>query len=414
MYMMENVVRNYAWGSTTALAALLGRAESGQPEAELWMGAHPDSPSEVLTPKGVTIPLDALISADPVHFLGAESVERFGPRLPFLAKILAAAQPLSLQVHPNAAQAKAGFQRENSEGLPPGAHQRSYRDDNHKPEMIFALTHFEALCGFRPVTQTRRILARITALMDQSGVKIPPLLSALTEDLSNVSAQAGLKNAFTRLVTGGPSGADGIESLVAALDSDEAYAPFEREVSTVRDLQSRYPNDPGVLISLLLNRVSLAPGEAIYLPAGNVHAYLSGLGIEVMASSDNVLRGGLTPKYVNVPELLHTVDFSPVAVPRIGAAITASGQEIYRPPFPEFQLQRIALQPASPPVRLAQSGASLLIAVTGSARLSSGNQTLHLTRGSSAFIPASQGPTNLRSDVESEGPVLVFVVTTGL
>jgi mannose-6-phosphate isomerase len=177
LYEIENVLRDYAWGSTTAIAALLGRAESGRPEAELWIGAHPDSPSVARVPEdGSATALDALISRDPEHFLGAESVARFGPRLPFLAKILAAAQPLSLQVHPSLDQARAGFARENAEGLAAHAPNRNYRDDNHKPEMIFALTPFEALCGFRPAAQTREILQHVAAAFDAVEGAAPALI----------------------------------------------------------------------------------------------------------------------------------------------------------------------------------------------------------------------------------------------
>jgi mannose-6-phosphate isomerase len=414
LYEIENVLRDYAWGSTTAIASLLGRPESGRPEAELWIGAHPDSPSVAHIPEdGGRRPLDDLIASDPEHFLGAESVAAFGPRLPFLAKILAAAQPLSLQVHPSLEQARAGFAREMDAGLDPHAANRNYRDDNHKPEMIFALTPFEALCGFRPAAETRKILHHVARAFP-SPDECPALVQDLLSDLSAADEGAGLHDAFERLITGGQAVAEATALVVAALLSGAPLAPYEAELGTVISLNEKYPGDPGVLISLLLNRISLQPGEAVYLPAGNVHAYLHGLGVEVMASSDNVLRGGLTPKHIDVPELLKTIDFHPVAVPMLDAGKTMMDQEVYRPPFGEFQLQRIELGPDSGPVPLAQSGAAVVIVVAGAVYLDSPKGDLELTRGSSAFVAAAEAPVNVHRAAGSNEPALAFAVTTGL
>ncbi|MGX5714529.1 mannose-6-phosphate isomerase, class I [Arthrobacter sp. MAHUQ-56] len=414
MYEIENVLRNYAWGSTTAIASLLGRPESGQPEAELWIGAHPDSPSLAQLPEdGTRRRLDALIASDPEHFLGAESVAAFGPRLPFLAKILAAAQPLSLQVHPSLEQARAGFARENEAGVDPHAPNRNYRDDNHKPEMIFALTPFEALCGFRPAAETRKVLLHVADALT-SGGRSPALVQALLDDLAAEDEGEGLHRAFERLITGGQAVAEETALVVAALLSGAPLAPYEAELRTVISLNEKYPGDPGVLISLLLNRISLQPGEAVYLPAGNVHAYLHGLGVEVMASSDNVLRGGLTPKFVDVPELLRTIDFHPVAVPMVSAEKTVMDQELFRPPFGEFQLQRIELGPDAGPVPLAQSGPAVVIVLEGAVYLDSPKGDLELARGGSAFVAAAEAPVNVHRVAGSTGPALAFAVTTGL
>ena len=414
MYEIENVLRDYAWGSTTAIASLLGRPESGGPEAELWIGAHPDSPSVAHLPEdGSRKPLDALISSDPEHFLGAESVSAFGPRLPFLAKILAAAQPLSLQVHPSLEQAREGFGRENAAGLDPHAPDRNYKDDNHKPEMIFALTPFEALCGFRPAADTRRIFEHIAGAFPE-GNHSPALVQALVDDLAATDEGAGLRRAFERLITGGQRVAEDTALVVEALLSKASLEPYQAELGTVISLNEKYPGDPGVLISLLLNRISLKPGEAVYLPAGNVHAYLHGLGVEVMASSDNVLRGGLTPKHVDVPELLNTIDFHPVAVPMLEAEKSVMDQELFRPPFSEFQLQRIELGPDAGPVPLAQAGAAVVIVVAGEVYLDSPKGDLQLSRGHSAFIPAAEAPINVHRGAGRGDPALAFAVTTGL
>ena len=414
VYEIENVLRDYAWGSTTAIAGLLGRQESGRPEAELWIGAHPDSPSVARRSDGTEIPLHALIAEDPEHFLGGASIAEFGPRLPFLAKILAAAQPLSLQVHPSIGQAKAGFARENADGLAPDAPNRNYRDDNHKPEMIFALTPFEALCGFRTPDETRKILLHLAGCFDLVETEVPRLVRDLLDDLADADRSAGLRKAFERLITGGQAVSEATALVAAALISGAPLAPYQAELSTVVSLNEKYPGDPGVLISVLLNRISLAPGQAVYLPAGNVHAYLHGLGVEVMASSDNVLRGGLTPKFIDVPELLRTIEFQPVGVPMLSPEVSGLGQELYQPPFREFQLQRIQLEPDGGPVPLAQSGAAVVIVVSGSVYLDSPKGDLQLSRGGSAFLPASEAPVNVHPVAGAADPAVAFAVTTSM
>ena len=418
MYELENVLRPYAWGSTTAISGLLGRPASGGPEAELWVGAHPDSPSTALTgpdsDDGGRVALDALIAGDPEHYLGADSVAEFGPRLPFLLKVLAAERPLSLQVHPTLEQARAGFARENAAGVDRGAATRNYKDDNHKPEMIFALTPFEALCGFRPAAASRAVFQHLAACFELAGLDLPPLVPLLLEDLAHPDEAAALRAAFERLIGGGEGVAAATEAVVSVLVSGAPLAGHAAELTTVLDLNGEYPGDPGVLISLLLNRISLSPGEAVYLPAGNVHAYLRGLGIEVMASSDNVLRGGLTPKFVDAPELLKTVAFESAGVPAIDAETTMLDQELFRPPFREFQLQRVELHPGAEPVPLAMAGAAVILVVSGSVYLDSPKGDLRLGRGGSAFVPASEAPVNVHPVAGATGPAVAFAVTTGM
>jgi mannose-6-phosphate isomerase len=419
VYELENVLRPYAWGSTTAIAGLLGRPASGGPEAELWIGAHPDSPSLAVTAAaadgdGGRLALDELIASDPEHHLGGDSVARFGPRLPFLLKVLAAERPLSLQVHPTLEQARAGFAREEAAGVDRAATERNYKDDNHKPEMIFALTPFEALCGFRPAAESRTVFLHLVQCLEVAGLDVPALLPRLLEDLARSDEPAALRAAFERLIAGGEDVAAATAAVVAALVSGAPMASHGAELTTVVNLNQDYPGDPGVLISLLLNRISLAPGEAVYLPAGNVHAYLHGLGIEVMASSDNVLRGGLTPKFVDVPELLKTIAFEAVGVPALSAETTMLGQEIYRPPFQEFALQRVELRPGAEPVPLAQAGAAVIIVVSGAILLDSPKGDLQLERGASAFLPAAEAPVNVHPVAGATGPAVAFAVSTGM
>lgn len=419
MYKLENTLRPYAWGSTTAIAELFGREPSGGPEAELWLGAHPDSPSRAMLPDGSSEPLDRLIAENPSAALGPDCVESFGDSLPFLVKVLAADAPLSLQVHPTQEQARRGFQDEEAAGIPRDAGNRNYKDANHKPEMLFALTPFEALCGFRNPSESARLLAEVSEAITGAGAPAPGLLTELIELLDGpLPEPERLERAFGRLINGG----DDVGSLVAAAAAaleDHKPGKFALELGTAVELAHQYPDDPGVLISLLLNRLSLQPGEAVYLPAGNIHAYLSGLGVEVMASSDNVLRGGLTPKHVDVPELMKTVEFATAGVPELVAERTGLGQEVYRPPFQEFQLQRIEIPAdsasmAADDIPVAQNGPAIVLAVRGSIVLDSPQGDLRLEPGGSAFLPADEAPVmaKLVND-QGSGPsgALAFAVT---
>ncbi len=300
---ITNTPRDYAWGSTTAIADLFGYPPTGKHEAELWLGAHPGSPARV-------VGSDQTL-ADVLH----------GERLPFLLKILAASSHLSLQAHPNSEQAVEGFARENVAGIALDDPKRNYKDAFHKPELIFALSEtFDALCGFRSVESTRTLLAGL-------GSAAMPVLDRLVDDSS-------LPAVFEWLIAGGPQ----IELLVAAITDAAASAPRDPAYAVVTRLASEAPGDPGIVISLLLNHVTLTRGQALYLPAGNIHAYLQGLGVELMAASDNVLRGGLTPKNVDVPELLRVLDFTPLPVPYLVPVELGFGVEVFRPDVPDFEL----------------------------------------------------------------------------
>ncbi|MBP3043924.1 mannose-6-phosphate isomerase, class I [Arthrobacter jiangjiafuii] len=433
MYLLNNTLRPYGWGSLTAMAELFGREPSGQPEAELWIGAHPGAPSALVPPVPAAQTLDELIAADPHQMLGREAAETYGDVLPFLAKVLAAGAPLSLQVHPTAEQARAGFAAEDAAGVDRGAPERNYKDRNHKPEMIFALTPFEALCGFRAPDEAAELFRAVVRAVD-TRAEVPELLTWAVAELSSGHDPADrLRNVFSTLIQDGPEVRHTVtvaaDALAAADPAD--LAPFAKELVTVLELHVYYPADPGVLLSLLLNRASLQPGEAVYLPAGNVHAYLNGLGIEVMASSDNVLRGGLTPKHIDVPELLRTIDFQPLPVPVLAADYTQMGQELYRPPFAEFQLQRIELEqraqdqgegysPAASmsgsDVSVLQNGPTIVIVVRGTVVLDSPKGDLVLETGQSAFIPAAEAPVIAKLSAHSaqhDDGALAFAVTVG-
>lgn len=413
MYALTNVTRDYPWGSTTAIAELLGTEASGAPEAELWMGAHPDSPSIAATPEGPAA-LDKLIAEHPLATLGEEVHGAFGAKLPFLAKLLAADKALSLQVHPTLERARQRFADEEAAGIPRDAAHRNYKDENHKPEMILALSNFEALCGFRPCAEAAELFRAVGTAIAATGAQVPALLAQVQMTLNSRMAEPMVvRRAFEALVNGGTATSELVDLAASALAASTTELPAA--LDTVVDLARQYPSDSGVLVSLLLNRVSLVPGEAIYLPAGNIHAYLSGLGLEVMASSDNVLRGGLTGKHIDVPELLETVDFAPSGVPVVPTRVTELGQHVWEPPFTEFALQRVEIAVGAEPMPLIQNGPLLVLAVSGSVLLDSPRGDMVLSRGGSVFVPAAENPVMVHPHVESSGnshaPAVIFAVT---
>lgn len=363
---ITNTPRPYAWGATTAIAELLGHEPSGSPEAELWFGAHPGSPA---------------------HIVGEETtLAEVAPGLPFLLKVLAAAEPLSLQAHPTPAQAVEGFARENAAGVPLDAPHRNYQDDRHKPEIIYALSEpFRALAGFRPVAETREVLAPVAA-----DPRIVPLVSRLTRD-------EALAEVFDWLIRGG----DDVVELVAALV--EASATVEGPSwQTVRTLAEHHPGDPGIAISLLLHTVELHPGEALFLPAGNIHAYLEGLGIELMAASDNVMRGGLTVKHVDVPELLRVLDFTPGDAPYLAPEQPEPGVRVFRPDVPDFVLTVVSPEAATHGVQVELAGDAIVLCTEGEVALENGPT---IRRGQAVF--AREEPR-----IGLRGAGTAFVATT--
>jgi mannose-6-phosphate isomerase len=414
MYKLNNSIRDYAWGSKTLIADFLGRPPSGAPEAEMWIGAHPGAPSEALLilDSSGQISLDKLIETDPEGILGPDIQATFGNALPFLMKVLAAESPLSLQVHPTWEQAATGFAAEEALGVLKEAKTRNYKDPNHKPEMILALTDFEALCGFRPASETKAVFDALGTLFRETGAEIPEVLQQASSTLAGADDPTAIRQTFTGLIRGGEEVSCAVHAVASLLGPTIPEGPHTAALKTALELSEAYPGDPGVLISLMLNRVFLRPNEAVYLPAGNIHAYLHGLGIEVMASSDNVLRGGLTAKHIDVEELLRTVDFTPLPVPRLAATSPAEGHLIWQPPFDEFQFQRIELEPGTPGMELPAGLPVLVLVASGSGLLDTRLQTLELAKGDSAFAGAKESPVTLRAG--STEPLVAFVATTGI
>ncbi|MEC3952256.1 mannose-6-phosphate isomerase, class I [Nocardia sp. CDC153] len=407
MHELVGALRSYAWGSRTALAQLCGRpVPSAHPEAELWFGAHPADPARVQI-NGHSESLLELLRADPKRELGPVAGE-FGGRLPFLLKILAAEEPLSLQAHPSIEQARAGFARENQTGVALDSPMRNYRDENHKPELVVALGRFEALAGFRDPRQTVQLLRALDV----------PELSSYAELLGAQPDSAGLRTLFTTwialpqatLSTLLPKVLDGCVRYLSEAGSGGSGKEFVAEIRTALELAEAYPGDAGVLAALLLNRITLEPGEGLFLDAGNLHAYLRGVGVEIMANSDNVLRGGLTPKHVDVPELLRVLDFEPLDLPIVEPEQVAEGVFRYHTPAPEFALARFELEQDADPVPAVGSGPVIALVTHGRVRLLQGNHDLVVERGHAAWISAADGGIRAQA---VDGPAQLFCAAVG-
>ena len=401
IHRLHNPVRRYAWGSRTHIARLTGRNLGDLPAAEMWIGAHPRGPSTIDSATGFT--LRDWITANPQRALGQRGRSRFGDELPFLMKLLAASQPLSLQVHPALDRAQRRFAEQVAEGLPLDAASRTYPDPSHKPELLYALTRFEGVAGFRDVDKTAHILR---------GLQLPWLDETADHLSTSTSVQARLQEVVTAWLAlpeadvraklfelraaavaaearahGGPR-----MRRPADLDAGEVARESVRVYSAVVPLVDRYPSDSSVLVTLLLNHVVLAPGQALFIDAGVIHAYTTGFGVELMASSDNVLRAGLTPKHVDIAELLQVVDFSPVAAPRLDVSPTEAGVKL-QPPIDEFEL--LVLDLDDDRLHLAHASPRIVLCLGDKVELEDGETHLALEQGESAFVDAASSPLAL-------------------
>lgn len=380
MHRLTGAPQSYAWGSRTAIPELLGRPADDEPLAELWFGTHPSGPT--LLSDGAS--LHEHIAREPERHLGRGVVDVFGPRLPYLLKVIAPASPLSLQVHPSLAQARAGFSREEAAGVPLDARHRRFPDANHKPELLYALEPFEAIAGFRA---PRRAVELLTGL--DTG-----LARALAGDLRADLGAGGVRAAFTRLLD--PASRPSPEVVAETVAGCEARlaagrSPSVRSDRVVAQLARAFPGDVGAVASLLMNPVSLRPGEVLFVPAGGVHCYLSGLAIEVMASSDNVLRAGLTAKHVDTEAVLATVDCVAAPPVRIGPEHIGEHVEVYYAPVDDFELA-VATSRPDDVVALPGRGPRIIIVIEGSVVARHGAEAIDLARGEAAFVPASAEP----------------------
>ncbi|MDA8425701.1 MAG: mannose-6-phosphate isomerase, class I [Treponema sp.] len=393
IHRLENPIQRYAWGSVDGITRVLGIPNpGGGPMAEIWMGAHPKAPSIALDPSGPRS-LGALIEADPAAALGQAALERFGPTLPFLFKVLSAGTPLSIQAHPGKLKAERGFERENLAGIPPEASERSYRDPNHKPEMAVALTPFELLCGFRPA---REITANLR-------LAVPGIHSRQLERLESNPGRVELSMFFYSLISMEErprrnmleSARRRVEELL-----DKGLVP-PREIESYRwvpRIMDSFPGDIGAVAPLILNLVRLEPGEAVFVAPGELHAHLSGTCLEIMANSDNVIRGALTQKHVDLPELISVLSFNPERLEVLHSEPAGSGEERFPAPAPDFRLSRISL-PEGLVHERSDSGPAILLCTEGSCRLDCpGEEPLLLRRGESVFVEAAAGKYRLAGD----------------
>jgi mannose-6-phosphate isomerase len=425
MDVLRPAIQSYAWGSRHAIAELQGRpVPAPGPEAELWMGSHPSAPSAV-DRDGRATTLDAVIAADPDRELGRPCVARFGTRLPFLLKVLSADRALSIQVHPSRATAQAGFRAENERGLPPGDPARNYVDDWPKPELLCALTPFEVLAGLRAPADAARFLralavGQLNPLADR--LEAAPASPASLPQPASPAPPTPPASPLSGAVMAGVLGsildwpADDRAALVTevvaacarlALEGSDPHA--DAAAAAVR-IAADHPGDLGVVASLLMRYAVLAPGEAVFMPAGGLHAYLKGTGIELLANSDNVVRAGLTGKHIDVPELLKLLDPS-VSVPVLSPRVLADGIAWFDTPAPEFRLYLVDLTGNT--VTLPGEGPRILFCTEGSVVLrsepgrSEPGQTVEIGRGGSCFVAAADGP------VRGTGQAHLFLASPG-
>lgn len=387
MDLLRPEIQPYAWGSHTAIAELTGRpAPTERPEAELWMGAHPSAPSG-LDRDGAATTLDRVIAKDPGTELGEQVARQFGGRLPFLLKVLAAEKALSIQVHPSRSQAEAGYRAQT--GVPPA--RRNYVDDWPKPELLCALTRFEALAGFRPPGDAAALLSVLAV------DRLDPVAAMLLDDRSADALATILQ---------WPQ--DDRQTLIAEVAERLAVisrgGPYSATATALTRVSSDHPGDIGLVAALLLNYRVLEPGEAVFMPAGGLHAYLRGTGIELLANSDNVLRAGLTGKHIDVPELLKITDPS-ADVPLVTGRAVADGVRKYDTPAPEFTLY--TAQPTDAGEVLPGEGPRVVMCINGSVVLRARGETVKVARGESVFVPASDGK------VATAGHGKVFVAAPG-
>ncbi|EOW2749185.1 mannose-6-phosphate isomerase [Enterobacter hormaechei] len=378
MQKLINSVQNYAWGSKTALTDLYGIANPDNlPMAELWMGAHPKSSSKIEDASGQVRSLRDVIDADKAALLGDKVANRFG-ELPFLFKVLCADQQLSIQVHPNKKASELGFAKENAAGIPLDAAERNYKDPNHKPELVFALTPFLAMNAFREFSEI------ISLLQPVAGAH-----NAIAHFLENPNAEA-LSELFASLLNmQGEEKSHALAVLKAALNSQQGE-PWD----TIRVISAFYPDDSGLFSPLLLNVVKLNPGEAMFLFAETPHAYLNGVALEVMANSDNVLRAGLTPKYIDIPELVANVKFVAKPAAELLTQPVKNGAELDFPiPVDDFAFSLHDL--SADETAIAQESAAILFCVEGEATLHKDSERLVLKPGESAFVAANESPVRV-------------------
>lgn len=382
LYRLHAPVKDYAWGSTTLLAELTGAAASDSPQAEMWFGTHPTTPTRLD---------DGSALADIAD-------------LPYLVKLLAAEQPLSIQAHPPLDHARVGFEAENAAGIPVDHPERTYKDANHKPEMLVALSDFIAMAGFRDPTESAETFRQLAELVGDA-----PLADTLAT-MATELAEGNIQAVFGQLINPDgvfwqPDGATrAIFKAVAASGTTDRYLRNALEAATI------HQDDPGALVALLMHLIELAPGEALFVPSGTIHAYVSGLGLEVMATSDNVIRGGLTVKHIDVAELERVVSYTPAPPPIITPSVRVIDDVTvtrFTPPVTDFALTRYDLPPHTN-LTITAMTPHVAVGTAGHGTLSSGAETIDLTPGAGIFAPGHGGSLDLAA---TDTAVTVFIAS---
>ncbi len=391
IFKLRNQILEYNWGSKTCISHLQGKDESSpEPQAELWMGTHPMGSSRILI-NGKEESLLELIRQDPKRMLGDKIARKFKNELPFLFKILAAAHPLSIQAHPNKIQARKGFEFENKENIPLNSPERNYRDDNHKPELICALTNFEAMCGFQPIGD---IVERIKYLQLEDYI-------SMTKELETDLSIKNLKKMFSELM--GKHDDVQTKKVSILVNKIAELGPRDENEKIIFKWISRlaalYPKDMGVFSPLFLNVIKLLPGEALFIEAGVLHTYLSGCGVEVMANSDNVLRGGLTHKKVDLHNLIKILKFDNTGLIKVQPKYSKD-EYIYQTSAEEFQLSKIVTKEKDPFVNSDIQSAEIILCTEGRGSIKWSGSILELKHGESVFVPFSISEYSIEGSME--------------
>lgn len=385
---LRNCIQCYDWGSRSAIAELLGNpVPSAEPQAELWMGAHPVGPS-LARSNGSWKALPDLIERHPVAILGEPVARKFLNRLPFLFKILAAAEPMSMQVHPNRQQAAAGFARENALGIPLNAFDRSYKDSNHKPEILYALTEFDALNGFRPIDEIIEIMGEL---------QHPAVAGPLIKLRANPDRE-GLKRFFRAVMTMGT--AETRETTAQAIRVVNKQGPEPASEWVIR-INQLYPGDVGVLCAMMMRFIRLQPGQGLFQGPGTLHACLQGIAIELMANSDNVHRAGLTRKHIDVPQLLKTLEFGSERAQVVEPKRTGEHETVWDTTAEEFVLSRVELRGRDRYTSAARRSFEILMCTEGEGHIvdSAALRDLELAKGCAVAVPAEVPAYGLEGDL---------------
>lgn len=393
LYCLENPIINNDWGCPNSMVELYGYENSKNlPLAELWMGAHPKATSSIVLTNNDSKPLNEWIARNPQNILGRQCAEKFFNKLPFLFKVLSANSPLSIQSHPNKEQALAGWKKENEAQIPLTAAHRNYKDDNHKPELVYAITEFHALNGFREYSQIVKLFNLV------KGANLSPIINTFVSALTS----QGLKQFYQALMTH-PAPAELVNEVInnikQRLKANIDPMPLKTLWQLIININNKYPGDIGVLSPLLINYIVLQPGEAMFLNAGTLHAYLKGTSLELMANSDNVLRGGLTPKHVDVKELLHTTMFEPKKYTdlKLNTTQLSKHEYSYNTSVDDFQLSIILLSKNTVNKVNNVYSAEILFAIEGKVEvLASNGYHLTLKAGESCFISAENSAYQLK------------------